>query len=74
MIEEIDILGVYVPAALVWGVLSATLVYLVRTPLQRVPIYRVLWHPGLFEFACFILIWWGLSAFADTFLYSWLVS
>lgn len=74
MIEEINILGVYMPAALAWGVLAAVLVYLVRAPLQRLPVYRALWHPSLLEFACFILFWWGLSALADTFLYSRFVS
>jgi hypothetical protein len=74
MIEEINILGVYIPAALVWGVLAAVLVYLVRAPLQRLPVYPALWHPSLLELACFVLFWWGLSALADTFLYSWLIS
>ncbi len=72
MIEEIHLLGVYMPAALVWGVLAVLLVYLLRIPLQRLPLYRLLWHPSLLELALFVLLWWGLSAFADTFLSSWL--
>lgn len=74
MIEEINILGVYIPAALLWGVLAAVLIYLVRAPLQRMPVYRALWHPSLLELACFVLLWWGLSVLADMFLYSWLIS
>ncbi|AMK26483.1 DUF1656 domain-containing protein (plasmid) [Sphingobium sp. SJ10-10] len=74
MIEEINILGVYIPAALLWGVLAAVLIYLVRAPLQRLPVYRALWHPSLLELACFVLLWWGLSVLADMFLYSWLIS
>ena len=72
MIEELHILGVYVPATLAWGILAAVLVYLLRALLQRLPIERYLWHPSLVELAAFILLWWGLSAFADTFLLPWL--
>lgn len=71
MIEELHILGVYIPAALAWGVAAAILVYLLRLPLQRLPVERFLWHPSLVELALFVLLWWGLSAFADTFLLSW---
>lgn len=69
MIEEIHILGVYMPAALAWGILAVLLLYLVRIPLQRLPIYRLLWHPSLLELALFVLFWWGLSALADLLLH-----
>lgn len=74
MIEEIHLLGVYLPAALVWGVLAVIIVYALRTPLQHLPVYRLLWHPSLLELALFVLLWWGLSVLADTFLISWLAS
>lgn len=74
MIEEINVLGIYMPAALAWGVLAAVLVYLVRGPVQRLPAYRFLWHPSLLELALFVLLWWGLSALADAFLYRWFTS
>ena len=72
MIEEIHILGVYMPAALVWAVLAVVLVYLMRMPVQRLPLYRLLWHPSLLEFALFVLSWWALSALGDAFLTSFL--
>lgn len=74
MIEEINVLGVYMPAALVWGVLAAVFVYLVRGLLPRLPGYRLLWHPSLLELAHFILLWWGLSTLADSLLYRWIAS
>ncbi len=74
MIEELNVLGVYMPAALAWGVLAAVLVYLTRGFLQRLPVYRLLWHPSLLELALFILLWWGLSALADSLLYRWIAS
>lgn len=74
MIEEIHLLGVYMPAALAWGVLAAILVHLLRAPLQRLPVYRLLWHPSLLELALFVLLWWGLGAFADSFFSRWFAS
>lgn len=71
MIEEIHLLGIYMPAALAWGMLAVVLVYLLRVPLQRLPIYRLLWHPSLLELALFVLLWWGLAALADAFLHPW---
>lgn len=71
MIEELHILGVYMPAALAWGVLAAVLVHFLRKPLQRLPLYQWLWHPALVDLALFVTLWWGLSAFADTFLHQW---
>lgn len=68
MIEEIHVLGIYMPAALVWAIVAAVLVYLLRVPIQRFPAYRLLWHPSLLELALFALLWWGLSASADLLL------
>lgn len=72
MIEEIHLFGVYMPAALMWGMMAVVLVYLLRTPLQHLPLDRVLWHPSLLELALVVLLWWGLGALADTFLTPWL--
>lgn len=72
MIEEIHILGVYLPAALAWAVVSAVAVYLLRAPLQRLPVEWMLWHPGLLDLLLFVGIWWGLGAFADLYLTPWL--
>lgn len=68
MIEEINALGVYMPAALGWCVVAVILTYLLRGLIHRLPVHVVLWHPALLDLACFILIWWGLGALADIFL------
>ncbi len=68
MIDELNILGIYVPVALAACVLAALLVYALRAPIQRLPAHRLLWHPSLLELALFVLFWWGLSALADAFL------
>lgn len=68
MIEEIAILGVYAPAALVWGVLAALLTWLLRPLLHRLPLARLVWHAGLAEFALFVGLWWSLAVLADLYL------
>ena len=68
MIEEIAILGVYAPAALVWAVLSALLTWQLRPLVQRLPLTRWVWHAGLIDFVLFIGLWWGFAALADAWL------
>lgn len=67
MIEEVNALGVYIPAALAWGIVAVVLAYGVSVVVHRLPVQVVLWHPALLDLACFILIWWGLGALADSF-------
>jgi protein AaeX len=66
MIEEIDLFGVYMPAALGWAAVAAALTALLR-PVLRMPwLRRLVWQPGQLELACFFCLWWALAAFADT--------
>ncbi len=67
MIEEIDLLGVYIPAALGWAVVAGGLTALLR-PVLRLPWLRwLVWQPGQLELACFLVLWWALSALTDRF-------
>lgn len=74
MIEEVHLFGVYVPAALAWAVLAFLFAYLLRNLLARLRLERLLWHPALADLALFALLWWGMTAAADHFTPSWLVS
>jgi len=67
MVEELHIFGVYLPSALGWAVLAIVLTYLLRWPLQRLPLYRYLWQPSLLELAVFLVLWWGLTLLADNY-------
>jgi hypothetical protein len=65
MIDEIDLFGVYMPAALCWALLAAALTALLR-PLLRLPwLRKVVWQPGQIDLACFLCLWWALSVLAD---------
>jgi hypothetical protein len=74
VIEELNLFGVYTPAALVWAVLAAVLAYLLRNLLLRSRLAGLLLQPALIELAAFALFWWGLTALADTFLPRWILS
>jgi hypothetical protein len=62
---ELFLFGVFAPAALVWAVGAGLLIALLRRLLQRVGFYRLVWHPGLFDLAMFILLWGGIAALAS---------
>ncbi|MDE1915247.1 MAG: DUF1656 domain-containing protein [Sphingomonadales bacterium] len=66
MIEEIDLFGVYMPAALVWAAVAAGLTALLR-PVLRLPWPRLLgYHAGQLELACFLGLWWAIALLADS--------
>ena len=68
MVEEIHIFGVYMPAGLAWAVIALIITFLLRGPLMRLPLSRILWQPALIELAVFLLLWWGIAGLADTLL------
>lgn len=65
MIDEVQIFGVYAPAALAWATLAALLAYYARRFLHGLPLHKLNWHPGLLDIALFAAFWWGLSTLAD---------
>jgi hypothetical protein len=66
MIEEIDLFGVYLPAALGWAVVAGGMTALLR-PVLRLPWLRwLVWQPGQLDLACFLALWWALATLADT--------
>jgi len=60
MIKEINLDGIYLPPLLGYLVGTAALWYLVRYLLDRLGVYRFVWHPPLFNTALYVML---LSAF-----------
>ncbi|HTC07636.1 MAG TPA: DUF1656 domain-containing protein [Acetobacteraceae bacterium] len=56
MIGEFDINGVFIPALLVWGLVSLALTAMLRTALLRVGFYRLVWHRPLVDLSLLIII------------------
>ena len=59
---EINIGGVYVPAALVWAGAAFVLCILIERILGRTGFYRLVWHRALFDLAVFVILWGAISA------------
>jgi hypothetical protein len=57
---EINILGVYVPALLVWVGLAFGLKELVCRQLLHLGVYRWVWHRPVFDSALFVLLLGGI--------------
>jgi hypothetical protein len=72
VISEISIAGVFLPAAAVTGVVAFCLRMAVSSLARRVGLYRLVWHPGLFDLALFILLWAAVSALSPRVPADWL--
>ena len=62
--QEINVSGVFVPAALIWALVAFFISALTGRILSRTGFYRWVWHRALFDFALFVLVWGALSAAA----------
>jgi len=62
MILEISLDGVFVPAALLWAVLALLASAMAQQVLSRVGFYGFVWHPALFNFALFVVLWSAIAA------------
>ncbi|KAG0772069.1 hypothetical protein G6F22_016000 [Rhizopus arrhizus] len=54
MIGEFNLYGIYFPWLLVLGMVTLGVAWAVRRVLARVGLYRLVWHPALFDLALFI--------------------
>ncbi len=65
MIAEINWDGVFVTSALAAALGGFVVTLILRHLLRLCGFYRLVWHPGLFDFALFIVLW---GAFSTRFL------
>jgi hypothetical protein len=72
VIAEIPLGGVLVPAAVVTAVAAFGLHLVVHAVARRIGLYRLVWHPGLFDLAVFVLLWAGVSGLAPLLPAAWL--
>jgi hypothetical protein len=56
MIKEIDAFGVYLPPLLGYLVATAVAWYVLRWGLERLGVYRYVWHPPLFNTALYVIL------------------
>jgi protein AaeX len=60
MIKEINFGGVYFAPILAYMAATAAIWYLLRFVFERLGVYRIVWHPALFNTALYVIL---LSAF-----------
>ncbi|KVF42682.1 DUF1656 domain-containing protein [Burkholderia seminalis] len=56
MIGEIDIFGVFVPAPLVLMLIAYLINIVVRAMLERVGLYRLVWHRSIFDLGIYVFV------------------
>ena len=72
MIAEVSVAGVFLPTAAVTGVVAFGLHLGASALARRLGLYRLVWHPGLFDLAVFILLWAAVSALSPLVPAAWL--
>ncbi|ANN77573.1 DUF1656 domain-containing protein [Bordetella flabilis] len=60
MIGEISLYGIYFPWLLVLAVLTLGLSWSVRRLLALTGVYRLVWHPALFDLALYVVLLYGM--------------
>jgi hypothetical protein len=65
MIGEISLYGVYVPPLLLLALLSLAIARVLNRVLARLGVYRLVWHPALFDLSLFVIVLCSLSFFAS---------
>jgi hypothetical protein len=64
LMQEVNLGGVFLPAALVWAGIAILLSSLISRALSRMGFYALVWHRALFDAALFVLLWGAVSAVA----------
>ncbi|MEX6507296.1 DUF1656 domain-containing protein [Jiella sp. M17.18] len=61
MTGDFAFFGVYLPRLLVLALLAYGCLVLLKGVIARLGVYRMVWHPALFDLALFVLVLSGLS-------------
>lgn len=64
LMQEVNLNGVFLPAALVWAGIAILLSSVISRALSRMGFYALVWHRALFDAALFVLLWGAVSAVA----------
>jgi hypothetical protein len=64
LVQEVNLGGVFLPAALLWAGLAFLLSSVTSRVLGRLGFYALVWHRAWFDAALFVLLWGAISAVA----------
>lgn len=65
---EIDIFGVLAPSLLLWLVVAYGVFALLRAGLERIGLYRAVWHRALFDLAVYLCLLGGIVYLSSEYL------
>jgi hypothetical protein len=68
MFGDFDLFGVFVPRILVMALVAYLLNLLLRRILSRAGLYRLVWHPALFDLALFVLLLGAIANASEWYL------
>ena len=57
MIGELNIDGVFIAPLAVWALVALGVNLVLRRVLMQLGLYRMVWHPALFDTALFVILW-----------------
>jgi protein AaeX len=60
MIGEVSLYGIYMPWALVLAIVTLGVSWFLRRLLALTGIYRLVWHPALFDLALYVVLFYGV--------------
>lgn len=63
MIGEVSIYGLYVPPLLLLTLAALLVMRLLNLVLARTGLYRLVWHPALFDVSLFVIVLGALTYF-----------
>jgi hypothetical protein len=66
MIGELSLYGVLVPSLMVWTAIAVALTAVLRAALRLAGLYRLVWHPALFDLALFVIVLGGVVTLASS--------
>jgi hypothetical protein len=64
LMQEVNLSGVFLPAALLWAGIAFLLSSVISRTLSRMGFYALVWHRALFDAALFVVFWGAISAVA----------
>jgi hypothetical protein len=60
MIGELSVYGIYMPWLLALAILTLGISWFVRRLLALTGVYRLVWHPALFDAALYVVLLYGM--------------
>jgi len=66
MTGEFNLYGVFIPSLMVWTAIAVALTALMRAGLRLAGVYRLVWHPALFDLALFVIVLGGVITLASS--------